>query len=228
MNGEQEIIAAIKEGDAERVRDLIETDIFLADARDIDGTSALTTAIYHGRDEIAQIILDSAPTLTIHEAAAAGLADNVAEILDADPPILDSPSHDGWSPLHLAAYFNREKVVRLLVERGANINISARHIESLGPLHSALSSRNSKIAVFLLRNGASVTVAEQAGGLTPLHYAAINDMELAAQILLERGADPAARDAAGRLPLDLAREKGSERVVALLESIGNEDRGDDN
>ena len=223
MNGEQEIIAAIKEGDSERVRDLIESDIFLADAKDADGTSALITAIYHGREEIAQIILDSAPTLTIHEAAAAGLVDNVTEILDSDPSALDSYAHDGWTPLHLAAYFNREKVVRLLVERGANINQTAQHLEGLTPLHSALSSRNSKIAVYLLRNGASATVTEQGAGLTALHYAAANDMELAAQILIERGADPQIPDAGGRLPLDLAREKGSARVVALLENPGGEE-----
>jgi ankyrin repeat protein len=216
MNGEQEIITSVKEGDADRVRELIETDIFLADARDTDGTSALMTAIYHGREEIAQIILDSAPTLTIHEAAAAGLVDNVTELLEDDPSLLDSFAHDGWTALHLAAYFNREKVVRLLVERGANINLAAQHLGGLTPLHSALSSRNSKIAVFLLRNGASVSIAEQGGEQTPLHYAATNDMELAAQILLERGADPEARDAKGRRPVDVAREKGSERVVALL------------
>src|SRR5687768_11632714 len=99
MNEEQEIIASIKEGDADRVRELIETDIFLADARDANGTSALMTAIYHGREEIAQIILDSAPTLTVHEAAAAGLVDNVTEILEAEPELLDTFSHDGWTPL---------------------------------------------------------------------------------------------------------------------------------
>jgi uncharacterized protein len=222
MNEEQEIIASIKEGDAERVRELIEKDIFLADARDTNGTSALMTAIYHGREEIAQVILDSAPTLTIHEAAAAGLAENVSELLESDPALLDSHAHDGWTPLHLAAYFNREKVVKMLVERGANVNSSSAHTVGLCPLHSALSSRNSKIAVFLLRNGASVTIAEEGGGLTPLHYAAFNDMELAAQILLERGADPMVRDNAGKLPLDVAREKGSERVVALLEHHAQE------
>src|SRR5688500_12836496 len=104
MNQEQEIIASIKAGDADRVRELNENDIFLAYARDSDGTSALMTAIYHVREEIAQIILDSAPTLTVHEAAAAGLAENVSEILEADPALLDSHAHDGWTPLHLAAY----------------------------------------------------------------------------------------------------------------------------
>ena len=107
---------------------------------------------------------------------------------------------------------------------GRTSTLEQSRIVGLCPLHSALSSRNSKIAVFLLRNGADDSTAEQGAGMTPLHYAAANDMELAAQILLERGASPTVRDNEGR-SLALAREKGSDRVVALLRDLWEGVRG---
>ena len=110
MNSELQFIEAVKAGDVATVRQLIETDIFLADAKGEDGTSALLTAIYYGKEEIARMILDSAPTLTVHEAAAAGLLDQLEDILDEYPELINDVSHDGWTPLHLAVYFNRGDV----------------------------------------------------------------------------------------------------------------------
>lgn len=48
--------------------------------------------------------------------------------------------------------------------------------------------------------------------------AAYNGSEPAVRVLLEHGADPAARDKAGLGALDLARGMGAKAVPALLES----------
>ena len=89
---------------------------------------------------------------TLHQAAAQGNLEKVRQLLDdgesVDKPneIPEASSHqeeypprrwcrqvtwyetwddidqDGWSPLHMAAYYGKEEVVRLLLARGADID----------------------------------------------------------------------------------------------------------
>ncbi|MEO5928417.1 MAG: ankyrin repeat domain-containing protein [Candidatus Kapaibacterium sp.] len=220
MNNEQKIIEAIKAGDVEQVKSLIEIDIFLADATGPDGISALLTALYHDQERIAEIILASAPTLTIHEAAAAGLKDQVESHLADLPEAVASVSHDGWTPLHLAVYFNRNAVAELLIARGADVNAISRNSLGVTPLHSALANRNSRLGMLLLRKGADPSEKQSGVGYTPLHYAAANGMADIVGVLLEREVDVAAETDDGRTALAIAREKGEKAVVALLENHG--------
>jgi ankyrin repeat protein len=214
MTEEQQMIEAIKAGNADKVRDLIEKDIFLADARGDDGTSALLTAIYHGEEEIVDIILESGPTLTIHEAAAAGIDDRVRELI-RDRSAINSYSHDGWTPLHLAVFFNQNQIAELLIEEGANVNAVAKNAQGVTPLHSALANKNVRIAKMLLQHGADPG-ASSATGYTPMHYVATYDLVEIGRLLLEKGVDADAKTTDGRTPLDLAREKASERAIRML------------
>jgi ankyrin repeat protein len=215
MTDEQQMIEAIKAGNADKVRDLIEKDIFLADAKADDGTSALLTAIYHGEEEIVDVILESGPTLTIHEAAAAGIDDRVEELIKGDRSLVDSYSHDGWTPLHLAVFFNQNQIAELLIEQGANVDAVAKNQQGVTPLHSALANKNVKIAKLLLHRGADPN-AVSAAGYTPMHYVATHDLVEVGRILLERHVDIDAKTGDGRTALDIAREKGSERAVRML------------
>lgn len=215
MSDEQQMIEAIKAGNADKVRDLIEKDIFLADAKADDGTSALLTAIYHREEEIIDIILESGPTLTIHEAAAAGIDDRVAELIRENKGNIDSYSHDGWTPLHLAVFFNQNQIAEMLIEQGANVDAVSKNQQGVTPLHSALANRNVKIAKLLLHRGADPSVTS-AAGYTPMHYVATYDLVEIGRILLDRKVDLDAKNADGRTPLDIAREKGSERAVRML------------
>jgi uncharacterized protein len=214
MTDEQQMIEAIKAGNADKVRDLIEKDIFLADARGDDGTSALLTAIYHGEEEIIDIILESGPTLTIHEAAAAGIEDRVRELI-RDRSAINSVSHDGWTPLHLAVFFNQNQIAERLIEEGANVNALSTNSQGVSPLHSALANKNVRIAKLLLQRGADPG-AVSAAGFTPLHYVATYDLVEIGRLLLEKNIDTTVKTIDGRTPLDIAREKNSERVVRML------------
>ena len=83
-------------------------------------------------------------------------------------------------------------------------------------------------AGFLLRQGARTDYADH-NGTTCLHATAHNtyDTEAAsaiAALLLKRGADPAARDAKGRTPLQIAEEVGNAEVAALLREAAGERR----
>ena len=217
MNLEHEMIKAVKAGNADRVRELIDEDIFLADAKGDDGTSALLTAIYHGHEEIAEIILDSAPTLTIHEAAAADVRDRLTELLAENRARASEYSHDGWTPLHLAVYFNNTDIAELLIAGGAEVDAVSENGMRVTPLHSALSNRNVRVARRLIEQGADVN-RRSAAGYAPLHYAAAGGLKEMLHLLLARGADPNARTEDGKTPRDIAVEKDQQEMALLLDS----------
>jgi ankyrin repeat protein len=62
-------------------------------------------------------------------------------------------------------------VVRLLIEKGANVN-ATRYGET--PLHSAAEGGNAETAKLLIEKGADVN-AKDDNGETPLHKASKND-----------------------------------------------------
>lgn len=57
-----------------------------------------------------------------HIAAQMGDANQLREVIDSLGHLLDAKDNHGWTPLHEGARGGHEDVVKLLVERGANIN----------------------------------------------------------------------------------------------------------
>ena len=60
--------------------------------------------------------------------------------------------------------------------------------------------------------------ARDAKGRTPLHLAAERDMADTTRLLLGLGADPAQKNAEGKTPAEVAREKGSSSAAKALET----------
>jgi ankyrin repeat protein len=82
----------------------------------------------------------------------------------------DSASKDGYTLLHLAARAGSMRVLRLLIERGANPNLTTGH-GSFTPLHLAAATGRLEAARALLRAGADVR-AKTHDGSTPEDFAA--------------------------------------------------------
>lgn len=57
-----------------------------------------------------------------HIAAQLGDADQLRQVIDNLGHLLNAKDNNGWTPLHEGARAGHEDVVKLLVERGANIN----------------------------------------------------------------------------------------------------------
>ena len=89
-----------------------------------------------GEAEILELLLAANPALDVFDAAAVGRTRGLEELLAADDGLAKGWSPDGFTPLHLAAFFGQEDAARLLLEHGADANVVARH-ESLkvAPLH---------------------------------------------------------------------------------------------
>jgi ankyrin repeat protein len=199
-----ELFAAIAAGDEDAVHELLETRPDLAATRNEDGLSPVLHALYNGRQELVEPLLDANPALDAFDAAAVGRARGLEELLDADPELVRAWSPDGFTPLHLASFFGQEDAARLLVERGADVNLVARHTTiHVTPLHSAAAGAHAGVVRLLLEHGADPDAAQD-GGFTPLHSAARNDDRESVEALLAAGADPARVNDDGQTPAALA------------------------
>lgn len=75
----------------------------------------------------------------IHDAARAGDVDSLRMILDSHPGVIDNPdSRLGWTAIHTAVIRGRTDVVKLLVQRGADVDKG--NYNFLTPLFSAVSN----------------------------------------------------------------------------------------
>ena len=178
--------------------------------------SELLAAVYRGDRARVEELLGGEPMLDVFEASAVGRTERVAELLDADPELVSAWASDGFTALHLAAYFRHAETARLLVDRGAPVDVVARNEQlQVTPLQSAAAARQDETAALLLERGANPN-SRQEGGFTVLHTAAQNGDEPLARLLLSYGADPAIAADDGRTAADFARDAGHPDLAALL------------
>jgi uncharacterized protein len=186
------IFESIKAGDIDAVRAAVKDDPSVAAARDDDGRSAVRAALYVHNQEIADVLLEAKPELDVFDASAAGDVDRLTELLDSDPDLIGAFSEDGYTPLHFAAFFDRGKALRLLLDRGADVGAVARNDMQVQPLHSAVAANSREIAAALLAAGADPN-AKQQGGFTPLMAAEQKEEEGdMVRLLMDHGAEESA------------------------------------
>jgi uncharacterized protein len=187
------IFESIKAGDIDAVRAAVADNPPVAAARDDDGRSAVRAALYVHKQDIADVLLQAKPELDVFDAAAAGDVDRLTELLDGDPELVGAWSEDGYTPLHFAAFFDRGKAVRLLLDRGADVSAVSRNDMQVQPLHSAVAADSRDVAAALLTAGADPN-ARQQGGFTPLMAAEENEKEGdMVRLLMDHGAEESAQ-----------------------------------
>ncbi|HUQ22341.1 MAG TPA: ankyrin repeat domain-containing protein [Gaiellaceae bacterium] len=194
-------------GDSEALAAELEHDPDLAGKRNPDGLSPVLYALYNGKRELVEPILDANPPLDVFDAAAVGRTRGLEELLEGEPSLVSAWSPDGFTALHLAAFFGQEEAAKILVERGAEVNVVARNANiHVRPLHSAAAGSHPGIVKLLLEHGADPNAAQD-GGFTPLHSSASNGDRESVEALLEAGADPGLTNDEGKTPADLAAEE---------------------
>lgn len=164
----------------------------------------------------------------------------VAKCLHAFGADLNAPSPlDGARPIHLASIYNRSDMIRFYVANGVDVDSrsvnrsdaidveGAKLPEPAGghdwtPLMVNLGEGFQESAECLLELGADVN-ATNSMGRTPLHIAAGGFWKerediyaKLVQLLLERGASATVKDESGRLPIDFARQKQYDSIIALF------------
>lgn len=154
-NGNTLLILAAREGNADTVEGLLKYRVALGQ-RNLAGDSALMLAVLRGHDKV------------------------VALLLAAGAPV----NHDGWTPLHYAAFEGRLELAERLLAAGATI-------DALAPNKSSalmLAARNGHIDVVraLLRAGANVDLRNDAGQTADSWAMANGNTDIAVLIRKER------------------------------------------
>ena len=218
MASASDMMAAVAAGDAERVSAMLAEDPSLANARGEDGVSAVLLARYRFDRATLDALLAADPDLDIFEGAALGRIDRVRVALDDDPTAVGAFSRDGFTALHLAAFFGKLEIARALLGAGASPDTYTTNDFANQPLHAAAAGRHLEVCRVLLAAGANVN-ATQHGGYTPLHEAAQHgDVEMV-ELFLSAGADPTIAVADRGTAADLADTAGHVDLARRLREV---------
>ena len=189
MASASDMMAAVAAGDSEGVSALLAEDPSLVNSRGEDGVSAVLLARYRFDRATMDALLAADPDLDIFEGAALGRIDRVRAALDDDPLAVRAFSPDGFTALHLAAFFGPPEAVQALLDAGADPHAVAANPMKVQPLHSAAAARNLEASRMLLEAGADPNAAQQEG-FRPLDAATQNGDDALRELLLAHGADP--------------------------------------
>jgi ankyrin repeat protein len=213
------LFEAIRTGDSAAVAALVQADPQLANARNEQGVSALAFAVYNRKPEIVAKLRELGASLDIFTACMTGDTAAVEEMLAGNKSLVKLMSADGWTPLHLAAFFGQPGCASALLNSGADVNARSTNPMQNLPLHAGAAGRNFEVMKLLVDFGSPVN-ARQHGGWTALHAASQNGDISIAELLLTNGADAKARADNNQAPLDLALTRGQQAIVDLLEKHG--------
>jgi ankyrin repeat protein len=179
---------------------------------------AVAFLLKHGADVEAR---DSTGQTPLHAAEDANSGDCVRELLQAGADA--SPQNaTGATPLHWAVSLGRMDLVRILIEGGADVNAPNKHGST--PLHFAAGGLSGGPATLALLKAGAKRDARDREGIAPLHTAASRGEVGALHVLVDWGADHAARTHAGpaREPLTAlhyAEANGCDDAAALLRAV---------
>jgi ankyrin repeat protein len=211
----QDFVAAVRAGEVDRVQAYLGAQPSLAGQRTPEGVSVVLLARYHGHLEVVRAMREAGADLDVFDAAALGEDRTLATLLDLDPALAEARAGDGFTALHLAAFFAHPALVRRLLAAGADPGAVAANPSQVQPLHSAIAGRCADAASDLLEAGADPN-ATQHGGFTPLHAAAQHGDTDVIDLLLAHGADPTRATDDGRDAAAFAREGGHDELARRL------------
>jgi ankyrin repeat protein len=120
------------------------------------------------------------------------------------------------TPLTYAGAYGNVEVVRVLLEGGANVNVS--NVRRNTALHNAALNGNLDVCRLLLDWGAKVDSLNMWNS-TPLHFAAWKGHLSVVKLLVERGADVRLKNDVDLTASELARKERKEDVADWLDSV---------
>ena len=162
---------AVRQGDLEKVKQLIQAEVNLdiEDGNDNSNPTALIIAAEQGRLEIVKILVEAGADLDLRPLGTSWPALTLALVLK-HPQVAEYLIQkgarinydDGFkpTPLHAAVENGYLDLVRLLVEKGANVNVLDNDST---PLTFALTRKHEDIAIYLVENGADINVKFRGG-----------------------------------------------------------------
>ena len=190
----EDLFKAIEMNDLPQAKNILHKDSQLINTVNEFGYTPLIAAVKDGRNEIVDYFLDAGA---------------------------DINAGKGYSALGMAIGHNNYETVRMLINRGADVNILNGN-----PLNLAAQNGDLDIVKLLIANGADVNLPRDYG-LYPLHQAAASGHLEVVQYLIEKGADIHRKTDYNQYKynlsaIDFAVLEGKKNVVQFLLSQGAE------
>ncbi|KAK3597127.1 hypothetical protein CHS0354_038046 [Potamilus streckersoni] len=205
--------------------------------RSSDGKTPVILACEKGNSEQLKKLLDAGADVTVKDeegkTALHYCADNLetqcAEmLLEADTTLLNIQDEQMYTPMHMAVLAGNENLLKLLIERGADIHCLDENYHTL--VHLATASGHPKILEILIQHEADLSSADNYNAY-PIHYAAqltsstpgISDPKAGEKILkrlLDAGVAHDVVDSGGRQPLLWAACSGNVESCKVLIKAG--------
>jgi ankyrin repeat protein len=146
-------------------------------------------------------------------------------LIESGQSASDNVDIEKSKPLSWAARRGREGNVKLLLEKGADVN--GADGKGKTPLYWASQNGHVDIVKLLLEKGADVNATADLYGETPLYWASQNGHVDIIKLLLEKGADVNGADGKGKTPLYWASQNGHVDIIKLLLEKGADVNGAD-
>jgi ankyrin repeat protein len=158
-----------------------------------------------------------APSAVAAQAISHGDLSALEQTLAADANVAQYVTPEGWSLLHLAAYYGHSALVKTLLAHGASAGTRSTNSTANMPLHAAIAGAADHACVKLLLAGGAGIHATGGHDVTPLHLAASRNDRALCELLLALGADPRARMEGGSMPHQVAHDRGHVELGLWLE-----------
>jgi len=206
----------LKSRDQEKTIQFITDNPEVLNFEDENGTSGLLLVAYSGLNAAFKHSIQLAKSFSFHEAIVCGQQKSILACLDtSEVSLVNSHSNDGFTPLSLAAFFDRTEIAKLLLEKGADPNLSATNPSRVNALHSAVAKENLELCAVLIKFGVDVN-ARQTQNVTALHSAVHRgNLELTKLLVLNGAATDLTMDN-GDTALLIAQKEGHKSVEQYL------------
>ncbi|XWS27896.1 hypothetical protein CRYUN_Cryun25bG0019400 [Craigia yunnanensis] len=228
MARDQQLLMAARAGNLNLIRELVDAEANILDAKTPQGNTALHMAARFGHQELVDEIMNWKPSLVltpnlkgetpVHVAAKAGQFHVVLLFKGTVENIAKFRDNDGNTPVHCAVRNNHMYVLWLLVEEDQEpLGLVNNAGES--PLFIAIDLRSTRVAYSIIFANPSTLERRGNRGQTPLHRAVIRrDLDIMDIMLDMKPELIIVQDASERNPLHYAVALGDyEMVKKLLE-----------
>lgn len=145
---------------------------------------------------------------------------SVRHCIKSNKDIINKLNNNGFTPLMFAISRDNEKISKLLIDSGSNVNYQGTKY-GYTPLRMSAGGKRAITVKMLLQQGAKVNIQDKYGG-TALMAAAFfyfGDTSIL-NLLLESGANPNIKNNKGQTALDLAIMRGHKEYIKILTKLG--------